>query len=341
MEMRTFGIAGIAMAGVLWALASPRNRAQSDYGAELKWTIREWTVPTKGAHPDGAALSPDGSFWFSEEMSNKLGRLDPKTGKIKEYLIGKRKNGDPRGVAADELGNIWFTADSVGAIGKLVPDTGNIIEYKMPRQHAGEAHTVVFDASGVLWFTVPDRDIVGRLNPRTGQIVLKQVPTEGALPDGIQVGASNTLVFCELGTNKIAVIKPESLDITEYTLPESVRPRRLALAGQDRVYFTDSQGGNLGVLNMITGSVRMYRSPGGPNSIPFGIVITHDGMVWYSESNSPPGTIVRFDPNAETFARIEIPSCGGGVRDLTATSDGRIYVACSGTDKVGVVEQTL
>jgi virginiamycin B lyase len=338
--MRTLGIAGIAIAGVLGAFASPRNRGQSDDVTELKATIREWSVPTKGAHPDGVALSPDGSFWFSEQMSNKLGRLDPKTGRFKEYSIGKKKNADPRGVAADEDGNIWFTVNTGGYIGKLVPDTGNIIEYKMPRQNAGDAHTVVLDAFGVLWFTVPDGNIVGRLNPGTGQIVLKQVPTEGAQPDGIQVGNRNTPVFCELGSNKIAMIRPENLDITEYTLPESVRPRRLAFAGDDIVYFTDSKGGNLGVLNLRTGAVRMYASPGGPDSSPFGIAITPDGKVWYSESGAPPNSLVRFDPNAGTFARLEVPSCGGGVRDMTATPDGRIYIDCSGAGKVGVVEQT-
>ncbi len=40
------------------------------------------------------------------------------------------------------------------------------------------------------------------------------------------------------------------------------------------------------------------------------------------------------------FARATIPSGGGTVRNMAATSDGRIYLACSGVNKVGVVEPT-
>jgi hypothetical protein len=42
---------------------------------------------------------------------------------------------------------------------------------------------------------------------------------------------------------------------------------------------------------------------------------------------------------AEQFARANIPSGGGTVRNMAATSDGRVYIACSGVNKVGVVER--
>jgi len=84
--------------------------------------------------------------------------------------------------------------------------------------------------------------------------------------------------------------------------------------------------------------VQMYPSPGGPESNPYGIAITPDGMVWYSESGVQPNTIIRFDPKTATFARANIPSGGGVVRNMAATADGRVYIACSGVDKVGIVQ---
>ena len=136
----------------------------------------------------------------------------------------------------------------------------------------------------------------------------------------------------------MGTIDPKTLKITEYELPKSARPRRLAIAADDTVYFTDFKSGHLGVLNTATGVVKMYSSPGGAESNPYGITITPDGMVWYSESGVKPNTIVRFDPRTETFARANIPSGGGVVRNMVATRDGRVYIACSGVDKVGVVE---
>jgi len=61
-------------------------------------------------------------------------------------------------------------------------------------------------------------------------------------------------------------------------------------------------------------------------------------MVWYSESGVKPNTMVRSDPETETFAKADIPSGGGVVRNMAATKDGRVYIACSGLDKVGVVQ---
>ena len=87
-----------------------------------------------------------------------------------------------------------------------------------------------------------------------------------------------------------------------------------------------------------TGVAKMWPSPGGAGANPYGITITPDGMVWYSESGVTPNTVIRFNPKTEEFARAKIPSGGGTVRNMAATADGRIYLACSGVNKVGVVE---
>jgi virginiamycin B lyase len=340
MKNRTLAIVAIVLVGVLVALASPRHHAPAQPGdvPDLNVTIREWTVPTKGAHPHDPAVGPDGALWFTEQMTNKLGRLDPKTGEFKEYPLDKGKNSGPHGLVADLEGNIWFTANFGGYIGKLDPQSGKITEYKMPSEKADDPHTAVFDARGILWFTVQGGNMVGRLDPKSGKIELKEVPTESALPYGIQINSKSVPIFCELGTNKMASIDPATMKITEYSLPESARPRRLAIAADDTVYFTDFKSGHLGRLNTSTGEVKLYGSPGGAESNPYGIAISPDGMVWYSESGVEPNTIVRFDPKTESFARANIPSGGGVVRNMAATPDGRIYIACSGVDKVGVVE---
>lgn len=337
---RTLSVFAILAVGVLVAVAySPHHPpAQPGDVTALKATIEEWTVPTKGAHPHDPAVGPDGSLWFTEQMTNKLGRLDPKTGQFKEYPLTESENPGPHGLVADRDGNIWFTANFGGYIGKLDPSTGKVTVFPMPDKKADDPHSLVFDSKGILWFTVQGGNMVGKLDPASGQVTLKQVSTENALPYGIQVLKRGFPVFCELGANKIGVVHPDTLNIQEYLLPAAVRPRRLAIAADDQtVYFTDFVGGNLGKLDVSAGAVTLYASPGGPHSNPYGIAITPDGMVWYSESGVKPNTIVRFDPQTQTFARIDIPSGGGVVRNMAATPDGRIYIACSGVDRVGVV----
>jgi virginiamycin B lyase len=304
---------------------------------ELKVNIREWTVPTKGAHPHDPAVAPDGSLWFTEQLQNKLGRLDPESGTFKEYAL-KIEDSGPHGLVADASGNIWFTGNGKAYIGKLDPQTGEVKVYKMPDPKAEDPHTAVFDARGILWFTVQVGNMVGRLDPQSGKVELRKLHGERALPYGMAINSQGVPFFCEFGTNKMAGIDPVSMEITEYKLPENARPRRIAIDAQDKIYFTDYNGGNLGRLDPGTGEVKMWGSPSGAGSAPYGIAITPDGMVWYSESGVKPNTMVRFDPKTQTFLRAAIPSGGGTVRNMAATRDGRIYIACSGVNKVGVVE---
>jgi virginiamycin B lyase len=303
----------------------------------LNVSIKEWDVPTKGAHPHDPAVAPDGSLWFTEQLQNKLGRLDPISGKFKEYLLTIPDSG-PHGLVADGEGNIWFTGNGKAYIGKLDPNNGTVTVHKMPDPKAEDPHTAVFDANGIVWFTVQVGNMVGRLDPHDGHVDLKTIAARNSRPYGIAVNSKGVPFFCEFGTNKMAKIDPQSMEVTEYKLPESARPRRMAIDANDKVYFTDYEGGNLGKLDPDTGAVRMWPSPGGKGSAPYGITITPDAMVWYSESGVKPNTMVRFDPKTEQFATAAIPSGGGTVRNMAATHDGRIYIACSGVNKVGVVE---
>ncbi len=332
-------VSGLAAVIVAREAASPRLRsgqAGNEVG-ELKVTIREWDVPTKGAHPHDPAVGADGALWFTEQMQNKIGRVDAATGEFKEFPL-KVKDSGPHGLVADREGNIWFTGNFAHYIGKLDPKTGAVTEYKMPDAKAEDPHTAVFDANGILWFTVQAGNFVGRLDPKSGKVELKTVPTADSHPYGIQMNSQGVPFFCEFFTNKLASIDPKTMAITEYLLPEGVRPRRMAIDAQDRVYFTDYERGHLGRLDPKSGEVKLWDSPAGAKANPYGIVITPDGMVWYSESGVKPNTLVRFDPKTEAFAKTNIPSGGGTVRNMAATADGRIYLACSGVNKVGVVE---
>src|SRR6201981_501387 len=95
-------------------------------------SIKEFDLPTANSRPHDPAVAPDGSLWYTGQKVNKLGRLDPSTGKIKEFSL-KTPDSGPHGLVADSQGNIWFTAINKGYIGKLNPKTGNITEYHMPK----------------------------------------------------------------------------------------------------------------------------------------------------------------------------------------------------------------
>jgi virginiamycin B lyase len=305
----------------------------------LNVQINEYEVPTVRSRPHDPALAPDGSLWYTGQGANKLGRLDPKTGMFKEYPL-KTPGSGPHGLVADNEGNIWFTAISGGYIGKLDPKSGEITEYRPPKGTEIDPHTPIFDHNGILWFTNEQTNYIGRLDPKTGEMNLTKSPTTHAVPYGIVVTQDNVPFFCEFGTNKLASIDPNTMTIREYTLPATnARPRRIALAPDGTIYYTDFARGYLGHFDPRQGKLmKEWASPGGAESEPYGIAITKDGEVWYSESGVNPNTLVRFDPKSESFSAKAIPSGGGVVRNMVATPDRRLYLACSGVNKVAVVD---
>src|SRR5437016_8581964 len=100
----------------------------------------------------------------------------------------------------------------------------------------------------------------------------------------------------EFGSNKIASIDPNTMEIREYVLPNSeTRPRRVAITSDDVLWYSDYSLGYLGRFGPKSAAVREWPSPSGQQSRPYGIVALN-GIIWYSESGVPPNTVVRFDP---------------------------------------------
>jgi virginiamycin B lyase len=304
--------------------------------AALDVAIHEWDLPEPASLPHDPAVAPDGALWYAAQKANRLGRLDPRSGKIEEFPLPTAESG-PHGLVVDREGSVWYTGNYAGLVGKLDAQTHRVTEIRMPDRRAEDPHTPVLDSEGILWFTVQRGNMVGRLDPVTRKVELREVPTADARPYGMAVNHRDVPFFCEFGTNKLASVDPRTLRIREYALPQGARPRRLAIAADDAVYYSDYARGFLGRLDPATGKVEEWPSPGGPESKPYGIAITPDGIVWYSESGVEPNTIVRFDPVRRSFARAPIPSGGGVVRNMAATADGRLFLAESGVNKVGIV----
>lgn len=302
----------------------------------LKVSMKAWPVAKPASRPHDPLVARDGSIWYTGQMVNELGRLDPKTGKIKEYPL-KTPHSGPHGLVEDRQGNIWYTGNAAGLVGKVNPKTGQVTEYKMPDSEAKDPHTPIFDRKGILWFSVQGGNRIGRLDPKTGQIKLITMPTANSRPYGMAVDSKNNIYSVLFGTNKVARVDPKTLKVKEFTLPDSAsRPRRIAITPDDKVWYTDYSRGYLGRLDPRTGEVKEWQSPSGPKSAPYGISAIK-GVIWYSESEASPNTVVRFDPKSEKFQSWVIPGGGNIVRNTSVTKDGGFVLANSLVNEVTVV----
>jgi virginiamycin B lyase len=149
--------------------------------------------------------------------------------------------------------------------------------------------------------------------------------------------SKGTLFVVQFGTNSIAAVDTATMQIREYQLPDpGARPRRVTTTGDGMVWYTDYQRGYLGRLDPATGQVKEWQSPSGPKSAPYGISAIHD-LIWYSESEAMPNTVVRFDPKTEKFQSWAIPGGGNIVRNTDVTRDGNFVLANSLVNSVTLV----
>jgi virginiamycin B lyase len=102
-------------------------------------SFKEWTTPTPGSRPHDPLATLDGTIWYTGQMANTLGHIDPTTRHIAEYRLDTPASG-PHGLVADQDGDIWFTANFAGYIGKLEPRAGRIVEYRLPDPNARDPH---------------------------------------------------------------------------------------------------------------------------------------------------------------------------------------------------------
>jgi virginiamycin B lyase len=302
---------------------------------ELKGAMRAWDVPVPGSVPHDSAVDPKGNIWFTLQETGHLARFNPDTHEWKLFKVLTPDSG-PHGLVSDASGDIWFTENYAGKIGRLNPKSGAIAEFTPPT--AKDPHTPVFGPDGGLWFTAQDSNVIGRLDIETGKIAEYSVPTQNAHPYGIISVDDGGLWFCELSGGKLGRVDPKSGTINEYAPAEQhVEPRRL-VAVNGAIYFTDFGGGRLGRLTLADKKFKMWDSPSGNHSEPYGIAADTSGKIWYEESGANANQLVRFDPAVQVFRSYPMPAPNSSVRNMARDAKGRLWMPLSLANKIAVVE---
>ncbi len=318
----------------------PNDKRKSvQVAGTTKIAIKSWTVPTLGQRARDPVETPDGMIWYNGQFGNLIGRINPKTNEIKEWVLPPQSL--PHSITPDAAGNIWYTGNGNGTVGHLDPKTGDITVFKMPDPAAVDPHTAIFDKNGTLYFTLQQANMLGRLVPSTGEIKLVKMPRPRSLPYGIKQSKDGALWVSCNGSNCIAKVDPVTMEIKIFNLPQArTTVRRLALDSNDTVWFVNSGLGYVGRLDPKTGVVKEWPSPSGRASHPYAIEVVND-VIWYNESGVRPDMLVRFDPKTEKFQSWPIASghvYAGIGRHFRKTQDGNnLLIHQSGTNHIMLV----
>ena len=114
--------------------------------------VHEFQIPagTAGAAvPQGIVLGPGPYVWFTDQVNDRIGRLDVRTGSM-SFTTTPNPGGTPLGLTRGEDGALWFTERSAAVVGRLAPD-GTFTQWQLA---AGSfPNRIVSGPDGAIWFT--------------------------------------------------------------------------------------------------------------------------------------------------------------------------------------------
>jgi virginiamycin B lyase len=309
------------------AEAWPRLAARA---APARTALREYRV-FDGAGPHDVAPAPDGTVWFTAQASGEMGRLDPRTGRVRRVPLGG--GSAPHGVIVGPDRAAWVTDGGLNAIVRVDPRSLRVRRFPLPADRAGaNLNTATFDPRGRLWFT-GQSGVYGRLNPRSGRMRVFDAP-RGPGPYGITTTPGGSVWYASLAGSHVARINLRSGRARVFEPPtDGQGARRVWSDSRGRLWVSEWNAGRVARYDPRTRRWREWRLPG-PNPQPYAVFVDERDMVWLTDFGA--NALVRFDPERERFRTFRLRSPGANVRQLLGRR-GEVWGAESGADRLVVV----
>jgi virginiamycin B lyase len=283
-----------------------------------------------GSHPHDVAPAADGTVWYTAQASGELGRLDPRTGRIRHIPLGS--GSAPHGVITGPDGAAWVTDGGLNAIVRVDARTHRVRRFPLPASGNANLNTAAFDRRGILWFTGQE-GVYGSVNPRTGRVRVFRAPL-GRGPYGIAATPSGAVYYASLAGSHIARIDVRTGTAKVLRPPTPAQgARRVWSDSRGRIWVSEWDAGKLARYDPARPAWREWRVPGASPQ-PYAVYVDDHDIVWLSDFGA--NAIVRFDPRTERFRAVGLPTPAAAVRQLLGRP-GELWGAESSVDKLVVV----
>lgn len=308
-------------------------------GEETRVIMTEYDLPRRSTQPHDATVDADGIVWFADFGDNWVGRLDPKTGEVREWRLPAPASRPfppfhpgTLDVALDRDGNPWIALMRQAAVARLDRKTGAVTTYSLPPEYQQLGSTAIMvapTARGGVWVarllqgggsTANDvRASVHLLDPATGQMKNYPVPSGvyglEALPNG------NAMVF-SLQSNVIVEIDASTGTNTVYTPPTAAAgPRRGAIDAQGRAWFAEYRAGKIGMFDPRTKTFAEWPLPRFAAADPYSVAVDRNGDAWAGGMYTD--YVFRLNPGTGKVTKFLMPTVNANVRMVDVDRSGR------------------
>jgi virginiamycin B lyase len=231
-------------------------------GRATRVVYTEYDLPRETISPHDVILDANGTAWYSSFGEQFVGRLDPKTGEVKEFPIPIVKPDFPKGslaIRADQAGNLWLGNMYQAQIVKFDPKTEQFQTWQMPKEYnidASQVNMVRPEQShldGKVWSQNNGFAAVHRLDLATGKIETWEPFKTSKRPHNIYdviPDSKNNIYFTDFRNHHIGRIDAKTGEIKIFEAPtRSSAPRRGFMDPQDRLWFGMYRADRIGMFD--------------------------------------------------------------------------------------------
>jgi streptogramin lyase len=263
-------------------------------------------LPAAYGVPLNIASDGAGSLWFTEQVSDQIGRLWP-DGHVSEQAV-PGTFGALAGITAGPQHQIWFTDVDNSRIGEV--DTAGGISMRALPEDDAYAVGVAAGSKGDVWLAENHQDEMVRLSP-DGRFSTYPLPTLDTGLSSVAIGPRDTVWFTEATANHVGRIDQYG-HIREYPLPISLSgPQTITLGSDGAMWFTERAGNRIGRITM-AGSITEFPVPT-PASQPVGIAAGSHGTIWFTEAAAHQVGVLTPDGKIHEFSIGSAPVPAGTV----------------------------
>jgi virginiamycin B lyase len=290
-------------------------------GKSTRVLVTTYDLPRKDSAPHDTARDADGIVWYSDFQTAVIGRLDPKTGAVKEFPIPLQKpldKGFPTGslqIALDQGGNVYAGTMGQSQVVRFDPKTEKIQTWPSPLWDKGDARVTMIDprfatVNGEIWVNeagLPPGNIAHKLNINTGEWTrINRQP--GGLPVyayGLVASLKNNLYGLPLFTDDLYEVDAKTLQINHYRIPNAgAGGRRGHIDSKDRLWFAQFMGSSLAMFDPETKGFKTWKIPT-PYYNPYDAQFDDKKFAWLSGMNTD--SVLRFDVESGEWVEYLMP----------------------------------
>ena len=286
-------------------------------GAATRVIFTEYELPRKLAQPHDVVLDNKGRIWYSNFGDQKIGRVDPVSGAVKEYDVAISKPDFPTGILAlrnDREGKLWIGNMYQASIARFDPETETFKSFtpakedNLPSTQLNQVAAMNSGVDGKVWSQNSGFAGVHRFDLATGGVETWAPFKESKEPHNIYdviSDSKNNAFFTDFRKEHIGRIDAKTGEVKLYEIPtKGASPRRGSMDDQDRLWFGEYRGHKIGMFDTRTEVFKEWTVPT-PYSACYDVVLDKNGRAWTGSMTTD--RIARLDTRSGTFTEYLLP----------------------------------